>query len=131
MLVDGYLVAHAPGGMPEGLRRCDVLELLTPEAEERSAGGCEQYLLYLVAPLARETLEDSRVLAVDGQQRCLVLRYQGVDHLAGSYERLLVGQRDDLAGLDGPDRRFQPSKADQRHKHYVHITALYHIADGL
>ena len=83
----------------------DGLHLLERECAEWSAAGGKQDFLYLAAVFAHQTLEDSAVLAIHRQNRCMVLGGKFADDFACDHECLLIGKRDGLAGFDSFDGR--------------------------
>ena len=64
--VDGDLGPHVPSGMAQGVSLGDGLQLFHGEIAEGPAGGREQNLFDGVVVFTDETLENGRVLAVDG-----------------------------------------------------------------
>ena len=61
----------------------------------------------------------------------MVLLCQLENQLAGHDQRLLVGQGNGLAGLDGVDGGREPGKADHRREHHVDGTCLDNLVEGL
>ena len=105
--VDGDFRTHVPRGVLQGVGSGDGLQLLFCELAERTARAGEQNLFYFVVALAHETLEDGRVLAVDGQDGHVVFARQLADEFAGHDECFLVGQADFLPCTNGMDGGFQ------------------------
>ena len=64
--VDGNLGTHIPCGVLKGIGLGNVGNLFHRLQTERTTGGCQQDLLYRVLILTYKTLEDGRVLAVNG-----------------------------------------------------------------
>ena len=116
--------------MLQGLGGCDALQLVERERAEGAAAGCQDEFFYW-AYFAHEALEDGAVLAIDGQQRHLVLQAEAGDEFAGHNERLLVGQGDGLACLDGADGGAQTAEAHKGRQHDVHRPHLHHLAEGV
>ena len=116
--------------MLQGLGGCDALQLVERERAEGAAAGRQDEFFYW-AYFAHEALEDGAVLAIDGQQRHLVLQAEAGDEFAGHDERLLVGQGDGLARLDGADGGAQTAEAHKGRQHDVHRPHLHHLAEGI
>ena len=110
--VDGDALAHDPGGVLEGLRRGDVVEVGERRVAEGATGGGEPDLLDFGGGAAAHALVDGVVLGVDGEEGDVVLAGGGDDELAGGYEALLVGEADGLAGADGGVGGFEAGYAD-------------------
>ena len=89
--------------MLQGIGSGDRLQLLLRELAEGSTRACEQDFFYFVIAFAHQTLEDGRVLAVDGQDGHVVLLGQLADEFASHDECLLVGQTYLLPCTDGMD----------------------------
>ena len=94
------------------LRRTD--ELLALLAAERAAGAGQKEFLDRLALLALQALEKGAVLAVDGQDGNALLLRAAHDDLAGDDERLLVGERDVLLGVERLHRRLEAGEAHHR-----------------
>ena len=101
--VDGDLCAHVPSGVFQGIGSGDRLQLLLRELAEGSTRACQENLFYFVVAFAHQTLEDGRVLAVDGQDGHVVLLGQLADEFTSHDECLLVGQTYLLPCTDGMD----------------------------
>ena len=129
--VDGNLGAHVPRRMAQGIGLGDGGQLLVAHQTEGSAAGGEQNLLYLVVVLTDETLENGRVLAVDGQDGIVILLCQAADELAGDHQRLLVGQADGLTCLDGMDGGRESGKPHHGREHHVDRLCLYNLVEGI
>ena len=129
--IDGDFRSHIPGRMAKGVGLCHLRQAIYVESAERAATGCQQYLLYFIAAFAYQALENGRMFAVYGKNRCTVLlcqlTYQGSSH----HECLLVCQADGLAGLYGVNSRRKACKANHGCKHHVDGSGLYNLVDGL
>ena len=113
---------HVPVGMPQGVRRRHMLQLLVASAEKRPAGAGQPDAPHLVpVPAPLQTLEHRAVLAVHRHDLRAVLRRRGHHQLAGADQRLLVGQRDALALFDGRQRGLQPHAAHDGGDHRVRL----------
>ena len=89
--INGNLCAHIPGRMFQSISLRHVGYLLHRLQTERTAGSRQQDLFYRVHVLAHKTLEDGRVLAVDGQDGGVILLGQLQNQLASHHQRLLIG----------------------------------------
>ena len=110
--VDGDLSSHIPVRMLECIGGCDGTHLIERESTEGSAAGREKDFLYLAAIFTDERLEDCTMLAIDRQDRRMVLLREFADDLTGHNEGFLVGQRDRLTGFYGFDGRAQTCVSD-------------------
>ena len=117
--VYAYLRPHAPGGVPERLRRRHLGEGYPVHTEKRAARAGEPKSVHARESLARQALEDGTVLGVYGYE--LPWLGKGHQEITAYDDGLLVGVGDDLAGLErrkaGPDAR----DADDRVEHAVHL----------
>lgn len=129
--VDGYLGAHIPGRMLEGIGCRHLLQLLVGEIAERSARTGKEYLVDLVLILAHQALEDSAMFAIHREDRRMILLSQLADEFTCHNEGFLIGQTDFLAGLDGMDGWFQSREAHHRGKHHVDRISLHDVAESL
>ncbi len=98
--VDGDALAHDPGGVLEGLRGGDAVEVGERGVAEGAAGGREPDLFDFGGGAGAEALVDGVVLGVDGEEVDVVLAGGGEDEVAGGYEAFLVGEADGFAGED-------------------------------
>src|SRR3990172_9903657 len=109
--IDGYLPAHGPPRVPKGLPGGDAFQPVCGEVEEGPSRGGQNYALYVLAPVAREGLEDGAVLAVHGKEPrpapSRLFHYEGPGHDEG----FLVGQGDVLAGPYGLKGGHKPGGA--------------------
>jgi hypothetical protein len=105
--------------MLQGISGSDRLQLIVRKPAERTARTGEQNLLNLVAVLADKALEDGTVLAVNRQDRRMILLCQLKNQLAGNDKCLLVGKADSLLRLDGMDGRSKTGIAHHRRQHHV------------
>ena len=128
--VDGNLSAHVPSRMAQGVGLRHPCQLVGGHQAEGTSAGREQDLVDRVTVLADETLEDGRVLAVDGQDGHVILLCQLQDELAGHDQRLLVGKGDGLAGTDGMNRRRKACKAHHRRENHVDGLGLHNLVEG-
>ena len=128
--VDGYLCPHVPVGMLQGLCRCDVAQLVEREGAERATAGREDEFLD-GTHFAHQALEDGAVLAIDRQQRHLVLQAKLRDEFASHNEGLFVGEGDGFASLDGTDGGTQSAEAHKGSQHDIHRLHLHHLAQGV
>ncbi len=110
--VYGDALAHDPGGMFEGLRGGDVLEVCKWGVAKGATGGGEPDLFDLVGGAAAEALVDGVVLGVDGEEIDGVLAGGGEDEIAGGDEALLVSEADGFAAEDGGVGGFEAGDAD-------------------
>ena len=117
--------------MAQGVVLGNMGYLLHREVAERTARGRQQYLLDGVVVLAHQTLEDGRVLAVNGQDGGVVLRGQVANQLASHHQRLLVGQGNGLVGLDGMDGGRQTGEAYHGRQHDVDGAGLHDLVQSL
>ena len=99
--VDGNLCTHLPGGMLQGIGSRYGAHLVERKLAEGATRCGEQYLLNFVIALAHNALEDGRVLAINGQDGHMVFGRQLAYQFASHHQRLLVGQTNFLACLDG------------------------------
>ena len=61
----------------------------------------------------------------------MVLLCQLQDKFTGNYQRLLVGQRNGLTGLDGMDGRRESGKAYHSRQYHVDRAGLHNFVEGL
>jgi hypothetical protein len=113
--------AHVPGGVGQRLLGRDVVEVLPAAAAERPAAGGEDQSTHLVRRTAVQALGQRAVLAVDGDD--LAGRGQAGDHRSADDQRLLVGQRQGVAGLERGDRGPQPHGPGDAVEHDVALQA--------
>lgn len=91
--------AHGPRGVGESVLGSDMCQLGTRTATERPAGGRHHQLAY-VGPRPRgQRLEEGGVLGVDRND--LAGLGEGLDQRPADDERLLVGEGERPAGLEG------------------------------
>ncbi len=111
--VDRDLRPHLPRRVRERVRDRDRVEGVEAPLAERAARRREHEALRLLGAAAAHRLVDRAVLGVDRDD--LRLRPRGLreDQRAGDDERLLVGEREPLAGADRGERRAQPQRADE------------------
>ena len=112
--VDRDLLPHIPRRMREDLRLRRADERLALLAAERAARTGQEQLLDRLALLALQALEKGAVLTVDRQNGDALLLRAAHDDLAGDDERLLVGERDVLLGVERLHRRLEAGKAHHR-----------------
>ena len=115
---------HLPGRVLQCLLRRDAIERVHVVVAERAAGGGQRESIDGLHRLAPEALPDRRVLRVDRAQlrAAVCVRLEGGAHdVPADDEHLLVGERDDLAGLERPQRRLQPEASGGGHDHDVHV----------
>ena len=129
--VDGNFCAHVPSGVFQGIGSGDRLQLLLRELAERSTRASKQDFFYFVVAFAYQTLEDGRVLTVDGQDGHMVLLSQLADELTSHDECLLVGQTYLLPCTDGMDGWLQTRKAHHGCEHHVDGAGLHDVAESL
>ena len=111
------------------LRRAD--ERFALLAAERAAGAGQEELLDRLALLALQALEERAVLAVNGQDGDALLLRAAHDDLAGDDERLLVGERDVLLGVERLHRRLEAGKAHHRGHDGVDVRVGRRVDEGL
>ena len=110
--INGHLMPHVPGRMPEGVLQGHLLELLSRVAAERAAGSGQQYFPDPVLLVASETLKDGRVLRVDRQYLDALARGERHDDVPRTDQRLLVCERNVLALANCRDGRLNAYHAD-------------------
>jgi hypothetical protein len=113
------LAAHGPGGVLQGLRGGDVLQVAPLAPAERPARGGEDDLADVSGPVSPQALVDRAVLAVDRQETHSLGLDERHHDLAGGDQHLLAGEGDLLAGLDGRDRGSQPDHSRHADDHEV------------
>ena len=128
--VDGYLCAHCPVGVAEGLTGCDGFELALGVGAEGAAGGCQEEFFHFRLVLADETLEDGRVFAIDGEDGGAFFEGEARDVGSSHDEGFFVGQGDGFSGFDGADRWAEACKADHGGQHHIDFLALNDFGDG-
>ncbi len=79
--VDGYLGAHIPGRMLEGISCRHLLQLLVGKIAERSARTGKENLVDLVLILAHQTLEDGTMFTIYREDRRMILLSQLTDRV--------------------------------------------------
>ena len=129
--VDGDLGAHIPRGVFQRISLRHMGYLVHRLQAEGTTRGRQQNLFNAVLILADKTLEDGRVLAIDGQNLGTIANGQVADQLSCHHERLLVGQTDGLVGLDGVDRRRQSCEAHHSRQHHVDGSSLDNLVERL
>jgi hypothetical protein len=121
--VDGDLRAHRPRRMTQRVVLRGTAQLLVgPSAKRATRRSQEQAANVGIARLtrrAREALVDRAVLGVDGQQRRARRRADLGDQRGGGDERLLVRERQALAGLQGGEGHRESGEAEHRVDHDV------------
>jgi len=122
--VDRDLRPHAPRRVSERVLRRHVLELVAGAAAEGTARAGEDERVDLLRRSGFEALEGGGVLAVDRQEQASAPLPRRQGELAGGDQTLLVGERERDAALERPQRRRQPSEADDRVQHDVGLGAL-------
>jgi hypothetical protein len=127
--VDRDLRPHRPRRMGQGVVDRDVRQLVAATASERAAAGREHdpgHPLGLPAGVSRQALVHRAVLGVDRHDVARTrLVEHGPDHGPARDERLLVGQRQPLAGRQGGQREPQPGEPhDPVHTHVGHRAEL-------
>ncbi len=127
--VDGDLGTHRPRRMSQRFLHRHGLEFSARPASEGSARCGQPYPRHLGTLLAEHALEDGRVLAVHRNEVVAgnELRHQ----LAADHERLLVRQRETLAGAESRDGRAQSRGAHERVEYEVAIGVLGKLDDRL
>ena len=128
--VDGDFGPHLPGRMAQRVGAGHLLQLFVRYVSERAARCREQQFFHRVVALAHQALEYGRVLAVNRDDGCTVLRREFIDQLSSHHQCLFVGQTDFLARLDGLDGRCQTGKSHHGRQHHVDGFSLHHVADG-
>ncbi len=118
--VYGYLGAHRPLRVVQRLLGGNVGQRLARQLAQSAAAACYDKPSY-GRTLARQTLQYGRVLRVDRNYRHASSHGALHDRLARYHERLLVGQRDLLAGLYGREGGVQTGIADQCVDHHVDL----------
>ena len=111
------------------LRRAD--ERLALLAAERAARTGQEQFLDRLALLALQALEKGTVLTVDGQNGNALLLCAAHDDLAGDDERLFVGERDVLLGVERLHRRLEAGKAHHRGHDRVDVRVGRRVDEGL
>lgn len=101
--VDGDDRAHRPRGVGERLRRGDVGQLRPAAAPEGPSGGRDDELAHVGARAGGERLEERRVLRVDRDD--LPRPGERLHQRPAHDERLLVGEREGAARLEGGEGR--------------------------
>ena len=117
--------------MSEGLCCRHVAHLLHREGAEGTARSRYDEFLDGILAFALQTLEDSGVFRIDGQDSNLIFGHQAFDESAGHYQRLLVGQCDGLACPDGSHRGTQSREAHHRRYDDVDGVGLHHLGQGI
>jgi len=117
--IDGDLGAHRPVGMFKCIRGGDVSEFFNRPIAKRAAGGGEDDAGNAGGWMSLETLENSVVLAVHGQEFHAVFARGGDDEFAGEHEDFLGGERERLAGFDRGERGAQSGRADNGDEHCI------------
>ena len=129
--IDGYLGAHIPGRMLEGIGSSHLLQLLVGIIAERTARTGQKNLLHLVVALTHQTLEDGTMLAVNREDRHMIFLCKIADQLTRYHQRFLVGKTYLLTRLDGMDGWFQAREAYHGSQHHIDRLSLYDIAKRL
>ena len=83
--INRHLAAHLPVGVIQGIFECYLLHLLARVSAEGTTRGGEDDAAHRVALLALQTLENGRVLAVNGQQFCAMTLAKVCYQLAGRH----------------------------------------------
>jgi len=128
--VDGHLGAHVPVGMAQGVGRGLCLQLVDGAGAEWTAGGREDNAADGLGSLPLQTLEDGRVLAVDGQQLGAMLAAEARNQLTGGHQCLLVGQCDAFSGPGCGKHRRQPGVTHHGRHHRVVCRVGRQFLDG-
>ena len=117
--------------MLQGVGLGDVGYLVHGFQTEGTARSREQNLLNFVVALAHDALENGRVLAVDGQDGCVIFVGQLANQFTGYDQRLLVGQANLLAGLDGMNGGRESGKSHHGGEYHVDRLCLYYFVECL
>ena len=117
--------------MAQGIGLCHMGNLVHRLQTEGAARGCEQNLLNGILVFAYQRLEDSRVLAVDRQDGCMVLLCQLQYQLTSHHQCLLIGQGNGFLCLDGMDGGRQASKTHHGSEHHVDGVCLNNLIQRL
>ena len=117
--VDRNLCAHVPLGVSEGLLDGYVCRRLPSRGMSRNAPPLQVMMSRRTGLRSEQALEDGRVFRVDRDHRGPSFAGQGHDAGPADDQRLLVGQGEFLAGLDGRDGGSQPGVSDQGVDHDV------------
>ena len=111
--VDGDLRAHLPGRMGQGIGDGDRFQLSSGAAPEGSAASRQDDgghpIRMIVGPQA---LVNGAVLGVDRNDLGPRIGADPLNHRSGRDQRLLVGQPEPLARLQGRQRHRQPGESD-------------------
>jgi len=102
----------------------DLRQGLWRSGTERAARSGEQNAVHPLGPargIFRQALKNSRMLAVDGQQRPATLGQGGEEERSGDDQRLLVGQQQSLARTGRSQTRRQTGSPDDCGHDGIHI----------
>ncbi|CAL2071510.1 hypothetical protein GPN2_22132 [Streptomyces murinus] len=111
--------AHRPGGVGEGVLDGDVREVRLAAAAEGAAGGGDDQLAHIGAGAGGEGLEEGGVLGVDRDD--LAGLGQRGDQRTADDQRLLVGEREGAARLQGGEGRRETDGAGDAVQHGVAV----------
>ena len=129
--VDGDLSAHAPGGVPEGVRHGDPGQLGPGVGAEGPARGGEQQPLHPGGVLAPQALVQGGLLAIHRDDPAFPCRQGPLHQAVAANDALLIGQCHGLARLKGRQQRRQPCKAADPVHHHVPLGQGGQKAGGL
>ena len=129
--VDRDLRAHGPRGMRERLLHRRQGQLFPAPSQERPAGTRDDHAAEVIAALPTQALRQRGVLRVDGHKPLRLSLDQVHDQLAPDDERLLVGERQGLPGLEGGQGGAQPDRADHGVQDHVGVDLTSHELRGL
>ena len=109
----------------------DVEQLLFRVVQERSARCRENDFVYGVVAFAGQTLEDGRVLRVDGYDGGAVFESELRDEVAGHDERLFVGQGYGFVSFNRLDGGTQSGIAHHCGYDYIDVGERHGIGNGI
>ena len=119
--VDCNLRAHIPRGVAERHFGRDRPELFGGKVPERAAARRYEQPFERGGEIEAEALPDCRVFAVYGAYIAAPLFYERHNEVAAAHERLLVGERENLARVYRRERVFEPRKPARRHEDDVSL----------
>ena len=116
--------------MFQRLRLGDCCQLLFGIGTERTAGCGQYHFLYRVAHFSGQTLENSGMFGIDGQDRGAAETCQVVDEFTGHYQGLFIGEGYRFTGTYGVHGRLQSGITYHGGQYHVYRGFRYNLREG-